>query len=123
TFQFFAQCTAGPVAFMPSVGRAFMLDSECGGIYDVTLGSTGYGIANTFFPNILPSDLIAIASDGSQGYVGGRLGSTSVTSASATAVMNGNSVASVNVTSPGSRYLGAPAVQFYSRDQDAIGYT
>ncbi|GEM_PF-6058861 len=129
-FQFFVQCTAGPVAFMPSVGRAFMLDSECGGVYDVTLGSSTtstYGIANTFGLNLVsPFDLgqIAMASDGSRGYVSGILGSTSISSASATAVMNGNSVVQVNVTSPGSGYTtGPPAVEFISRDTNAIGST
>jgi hypothetical protein len=119
--SFFADCTSGPVAFTP--GRAFILDIECNGIYD----ATNSGIVNTFsFNNFGFANLgdapnrIAISSDGSRGYIGGLLGSGSITSASATAVMNGSSVASVNVTSSGSGYVGTPAVEFLSRDQNAI---
>jgi YVTN family beta-propeller protein len=34
-------CTAGPVVFTPNGGIAFLLDSECGGIYEFEVGNLG----------------------------------------------------------------------------------
>ncbi len=122
--SFFVDCTSGPIAF--ALGRAFILDIECPAIYDATGSVIGSRVAfnNINFENSTYPNLIATSSDGSRGYVAGFLSTGSFSGAEATAVMNGNSVASVNVTFPGLGYsTGAPAVQFYSRDVDAQGYT
>jgi YVTN family beta-propeller protein len=117
----FADCTSGPTAFMPSGGRAFVLDIECGEVYDVW--GPPPTIKKRFSLGMSSYNQIAVASDGSRGYVGGRLSTVPTTTASAAAALSSSSVGGVTITNPGSGYTGAPVVTFYSRDVEAQGMT
>jgi YVTN family beta-propeller protein len=125
--NFLSLCGSGPLAFMPTGGRAFAAESfngslECGTneVDDISAGPPPAVTAT--FPTVLYGNKIAISADGSIGYVGGKLINPQPRNvATGTATLAGHSVGSVRITNGGSGYTGAPAVLFGSTDVDAIG--